>query len=523
MTAAREIELKLDGDAADLAALADHPLLSSPDAGTVSLRATYYDTDAGDLRAAGLSLRISRETRPDGARVIQTVKVAADGAGLFNRAEWERAIAGPAPDRAALDETPAGAVLARAGEPEIAARFSTVIERTIRPIRYGASAIAVTLDRGRIETPRGDVPVCEAELELTEGDPADLFALAQALCETVPLRLGALAKGERGEAALAGRLDRPSKADRIALDPGMTAGEAFAAVARACLRHLRLNEAVFLASRDPEALHQIRVALRRLRSAFTLFRPVLAADPRAAILRDEIKRVTEPFGRARNLDVFLDETLAPEIERRPEEAGLHDLRARLGEERERAYAAVLAILDSAAWRGLVIDAVAWIEAGPWRGRAGTAERDQSAETFAAAGLERLRRRIKRQGRHLDRLETEERHRVRIEAKKLRYGAEFFAGLYAHRTKRRKRLKAFVGALAALQDHLGALNDIATAYEIGAGLAPTAHGTADGLPDPATAPSSAGLVAADIEARTRTLLEAASQAHETLLELRPFWR
>ncbi len=521
MTAAREIELKLDCDAADLAALNVHPLLPSSDERTIALRVTYYDTDAGDLRAAGLSLRVRRETGPGGERVIQTVKAQAQGAGLFDRTEWEQAIAGPAPDRAALDHTPAGKVLERAGEPEIAGRFSTVIERVMRPIRYGASAIAVTLDRGRIETPGGAVPVCEAELELTEGDPADLFALAQALAETVPLRLGALAKGERGEAALAGRLDRPSKAERVPLDPGADAGEAFTVVARACLRHLRLNEAVFLDTRDPEALHQIRVALRRLRSAFTLFRPLFAADPAAAILRDEIKRVTEPFGRARNLDVFLDETLAPEIERRPDEAGLHDLRALLGAERERAATAVLAILDSAAWRGLIIDLVAWIEAGPWR-RAAKTERSRPAEDFAAEVLERLRRRIKRRGRRLDRLEPEERHRVRIEAKKLRYGAEFFAGLYTE-GKARRRHKAFVTALAALQDRLGALNDIATAHEIGADLVPPERRTADAFPDPAAALFSAGLVAADVEARARTLLEEAAQAHADLLEVRPFWR
>ncbi|WP_342151446.1 CHAD domain-containing protein [Methylorubrum sp. SB2] len=519
MKAAREIELKLDCDAGDLAALAVHPLLDSQEAGTLTLRATYYDTDAGDLRAAGLSLRVRRETGPDGERVIQTLKAGAGGAGLFDRAEWERAIPGPAPDRAALDDTPADKVLAEAGEPEIAARFSTVIERGVRPIRYGASTIAVTLDRGRIETPGGEVPVCEAELELSEGDPTDLFALAQALAETVPLRLGALTKSERGEAALAGRLDRPSKAERVGLDSDANAGEAFAAVARACLRHLRLNEAVFLENRDPEALHQIRVALRRLRSAFTLFRPLLAADPAAATLRDEIKRVTEPFGRARNLDVFLDETLAPEIERRPDETGLHDLRALLLPERERAYAVVLAILDSAAWRGLIIDLVAWIEAGPWR-RSGT-ERERPAPKFAAEVLERLRRRIKRRGRRLDRLEPEARHQVRIEAKKLRYGAEFFAGLYAE-GKARRRHRAFVAALAALQDHLGALNDIATAHEIGAGLIPPESRSGD-APDPAAALFSAGLVATDVEARSESLLKDAAEAHAALLEVRPFWR
>ena len=519
MTAPREIELKLECDGLDLSVLAAHPLLQVAQASEPQiLQATYYDTADRDLGGAGLSLRLRRE----GERWVQTLKAApAGGIGLFDRSEWEREIDGPSLDRAALAGTPAEAILDGRDLAGLTPLFRTVVERTTRPIRYGASAISATLDAGRVESDLGDAPLCELELELEDGTPADLFALAQALAETVPLRLGALSKGERGDALVGGRLYRPSKAEKLALAPEATTGEAFARIAHACLRHMRLNEAVFVHNRDPEALHQLRVALRRLRSAFTLFKPMLGGDATAQRLRAELKRVTEPFGTARNLDVFLGETLSAEIERRPDEPGLHELRDRLGAQRITAYEAVTAILQSPAWRGLVIDLVTWIEAGPWRSERGVPRRDEPARDFAAWALDRMRRRIKRRGRHLARLEPDARHEVRIEAKKLRYGAEFFGTLFTGR-KAPKRHKAFGAALSDLQDHLGAMNDLATAHAIAAGLAEVREGSG-GAPVSGAALFAAGLTAADNEAGSAKLLAKAEQAHEDLLEVRPFWR
>ncbi|MGU3540513.1 CYTH and CHAD domain-containing protein [Methylobacterium sp. A54F] len=512
----REIELKLECDGPDLAALAAHPLLrGTGEDAPEHLASTYFDTPGRDLRAAGLTLRVRRagETR------LQTVKAGTGGVGLFDRAEWERPIAGDVPDPAAYADTPVAAVLADAKAPELDPAYTTVVMRRVRSIAYGASRIAATLDEGRVETPAGDAPLCELELELESGEPADLFALAQALAETVPLRLGALSKSERGERLAAGTLKRPSKAEAVALPADASAGEAFRRIAQACLRHLRLNEAVFLDNQDPEALHQIRVALRRLRSAFSLFKPVLAGDPRAVGLSDEIKRVTEPFGRARNLDVFLETTLPDEVARRPDEPGLDELRTRLEAERGEAYAAVLAILAAPAWRGLLLDLVTWVEAGPWRTEPDRPQRDAPARDFADAVLDRFRRRIRKRGRHLARLDPEERHSVRIAGKKLRYGAEFFASLYPGR-KARKRHKAFAGALSDLQDHLGALNDLATAHAVMAGLA---QGT-EGGQAPAAGPAlfAAGLTAADNEAHADKLLDAAEEAYDDLMDARPFW-
>lgn len=509
----REIELKLDCTGPDLAALGAHPLLQGPAPEPKLLSATYFDTADGALRGAGLTLRVRRT----GDGFVQTVKADAGAAGLFDRAEWERPVAGEAPEPEALAGTPVADLLAEAGAPALVPQFRTVVMRSVRPVTHGLSRIAATLDEGRVETEGGDAPLCELELELESGSAGDLFGLAQALAETVPLRLGVLSKSARGFALLDGRGLRPSKAGAVALPEAATGGEAFRLIALACLRHLRLNEDVWRATRDPEALHQMRVALRRLRTAFSLFKPMLAVDARAGALSDEIRRATEPFGRARNLDVFLGTTLPAEIARRPDEPGLPALRARLEAGRDRAHDAVGAVLEAPEWRGLLLDLAAWIETGPWRGGASKL-RDAPARDIATAVLERLRRRIAKRGRRIDRLDPEVRHRVRIAGKKLRYGAEFFAGLYPGR-KARQRHKAFGAALSDLQDHLGSLNDLATAHAVMAGLADETG--SDALDGPAA--FAAGLAAADSEAQADDLLAKAAEAHGALADVKPFWR
>ncbi len=125
--------------------------------------------------------------------------------------------------------------------------------------------------------------------------------------------------------------------------------------------------------------------------------------------------------------------------------------------------------------------------------------------------------MKKRGRHLAALDPEARHRVRIAAKKLRYGAEFFAALYTGKDsgkKAVKRHKVFVEALADLQDHLGDLNDIATAHTLAAEFA-------KGAPEGAV--FAAGLATADTEARAERLLAEADKAHRALIDVRPFWR
>ncbi|HEV2543882.1 MAG TPA: CHAD domain-containing protein [Methylobacterium sp.] len=512
MSDPREIELKLECEPSDLATLQDHPLLrDAAEQGEAELASVYFDTSDRLLLAAKLGLRV----RESGGRFVQTLK--AEGDGLFDRPEWEHPVERSEPDRAALADTPFARHVA--ADAALEPLFITRVTRRTYLVEQGGSRIEVALDTGRIEAPAaGDriVPICEVELELKDGTASDLFALAQAIANLVPVRIGVRSKAERGYALATGKLDKVRKAEPVPLREDMTAADAFRSVAHACLRQMRINEDILLRGRDADALHQMRVAIRRLRSAFSLFGD-LVDDPLGVRIRTELKEVTEPLGRARNLDVFLATILPAERERHPDETGLLGLERQLEDERAKAYRDIAALLESDAWRMLLLDLVGWINAGPWlrEKRPGrTALREEPARVFAARELDRRRRQVKRRGRHLDDLEPEERHRVRIAAKKLRYGAEFFAALFPGK-KAAKRHSAFGKALSDLQDHLGALNDIATGHEL----------MRDLTDEPAGASTlfAAGMTAADIEARSRMLLEAAAEAHEELVDTKPFWR
>ncbi len=498
--APREVELKLECGGPDLTTLTGHPLLQEVvEVESDLLLSRYFDTPERALEKAGLTLRV----RAEGGRYIQTVKAGAGQIGLFDRAEWESVVAGDQPDPAAWAGTAAEPVLADSAQ-TLEPLFTTLIARRVHPVEFGGSRILVTLDEGRIESAAGDTGLCELELELERGEVADLFGLAQALAETAPLRLGILSKSARGFALLDGAKPSPSKAEPVSLSPEADAGAVFRSVARACLRHLRLNETAFLEGpRNPSALHQMRVALRRLRSALSLFAPLFEDDPKAAALGDEIKRVTEPFGTARNLDVFLHDTLPVLAGHNEGDAALKGIEEKALAAREQAYSAVQAILESPQWRGLLLDVAGWVEAGAWSGQ--DAAR-QDGRHFAAGILDGARRRLKKRGRGLRHLDAHTRHRARISAKKLRYGAEFFADLFP-KPKAQKRQKAFGDALSDLQDHLGALNDIETARTLPLDVA---EGEGPTMPEMD-------------EKRVADLLDKAANARADLLDVKPFWR
>jgi CHAD domain-containing protein len=275
----------------------------------------------------------------------------------------------------------------------------------------------------------------------------------------------------------------------------MNAARAFQEIARACLGQFRLNVPLVLDHRDAAALHQSRVAVRRLRSALSMHKP-LFRDGRAVALKDELRWLAGEMGKARDLDVLIGR------------AGDGALADRLLKVRGDAYANAVAALESARARALMIDTVEWIETGDWLSDPKRRDRRElPAGLFAARGLDRLRRRVKKDGRHLAKLGDEARHELRKDAKKLRYAAEFFAALN-DRKRERRRHKRFVSTLAALQDKLGALNDLATAPELLRRL------------DLADDPRAIALLGAD---RTEDLIDAAAQAHDALVDAKPFWR
>jgi inorganic triphosphatase YgiF len=483
-----EIELKLEIDPADALRLADAPPLKGVSGSPKELVSVYFDTPDQDLRRRGFVLRI----RQDGDRRIQTVKAEGQGAaGLFVRPEWERIVED---DQPMLDATagPLGEMFPSDVLEALAPLFETRVRRTVfMPAGEGAT-IELALDVGEAAAGERRAPLCEIELELKSGDPRTLFDLARQLDDHVPLRLGIRSKSEAGYGLSHDEAPRAYKAAPVLLDGHGDARDAFVAIAQNCVRQFRRNESGVMASGEAGPVHQARVGLRRLRSAFSLFKPLLTGDARAELLRLELRWLAAELGEVRNLDVL--------IPRMPE-----DVRGQLETARARALEHVRASLGSARTRLLMIDLAEWLAIGSWRiDPADPALAARPAADFAADILDRHRRRMRKRGRHLAELDDHHRHAVRIEGKKLRYAAEFFGSLYPGK-KHRRRHKAFLTAIEHVQDALGELNDLATGPEVLAAL-----GIEQELPVPS-------------KRARRATLERAEDLLDTLLDVKCFWR
>jgi CHAD domain-containing protein len=226
----------------------------------------------------------------------------------------------------------------------------------------------------------------------------------------------------------------------------MNVAEGFAIIGQSCIRHFHLNEVIIRRERNPEALHQARVAMRRLRAALSVFRPALR-DRQFEPLREELRWFTGQLGGARNLDVYL------------EQKGLsRGVRKALKQERKLAYDRVTEALRSKRLRLMMIDLVAWIALGRWQHNE-KAKRPLGG--YAVRRIDRLWRKVASHG-ELEPMHGEERHELRIEVKKLRYALEFVEPL---NTGAGRRKKQFTNAIEALQESLGVLNDLVTARAI----------------------------------------------------------
>ena len=500
----REVELKLEAEPEAVERLAAHPLVRDGGARTERLRAVYFDTDDLALRAAGISLRVRKGDNGS----VQTIKAARQPGLALDRSEWDHPVADGKLNLSAASGTALEPLLADAGvRAAIRPRFTVEVERTVAMVERDGSALELALDRGSVAAAgkgkRARSPVAEIELELKRGDPAVLFRIARTLAETASLRLSFKAKSERGYDLLTGARPRPTKAEPLRLDRGLTSGAAFQAIARSCLRQSVANEAVLRGERNPDAVHQMRVALRRLRAAVTLFKDALADGERDAI-RCELKRMADELGPARDLDVFIDKTLRPAGARHAGDPHFAALLADYERRREAAYERALAAVASGDFARSVLRTAAWIEAGGWLASEDVrAARDRPVEAHAAAELERRWRKIHRRARGMRRLAPEARHAIRIEIKKLRYAAEFFASLFGD-AGRAKRRKAALSTLETLQEVLGDLNDIAVGAE--------EHAT-----------GALAALQAEQAGRVVPLLSEAKAAAHTLRDLEPFWR
>jgi triphosphatase len=446
----REIELKLDLRRAGSAKLAlSLARLGATRIGSEMLLSRYFDTQAQTLRRHGLTLRV----RSVAGRQIQTIKAASSKtAGLFDRSEWETEISDDYPDLRAAEGTPVPSLI---GSEPLRLAFVMVIERTGWRLVTPNTELEVALDAGEIAAGGAVEKLTELELELKRGSRRDLFRFTKTLFEDESVRIGVRAKSERGYLLIEGKAATSFKAETIPLRPDMATAEAFAAIAHACFRQYALNEPNVMEARVPEALHQARVAIRRLRSAFSLFKSIVA-DAETRLQRAFLRELSQLLGQARNLDVLLSR-------QGPAVSWASSHTQPFVAARENAYDTLIEILDAPAFAMRLIDLVAWIECGCWRRDSGKRQRkgrERPIEVTAPCILQRHWDKLRKAEPRVDNMSPAARHEVRINAKKLRYASEFFADLYIGDSSRRQH-KLFVKRLARLQDDLGGLNDIET--------------------------------------------------------------
>jgi len=452
-----EVELKFAVDPEVAARVARLPLLSrlAPQ-GPVrqTLTSVYFDTSGADLRKSLLTLRLRRE----GRQWMQTLKdEVAAGGGLHVRAESDHPVAPGRLDLSKIDDRRLRKQLGRwqaAGE--LLPRFETVIRRTTWLLHAADGALLeCALDRGEVRTVDGHrkAPLCEVELELKSGSPLALFAVARDLVNALPLAAESWSKAERGYALWRHEpLTKPRVAGPLVLHADATAAEAMSTIVGSGLAHLHRNwEAARASPRyDPEHVHQMRVASRRLRTAFAVFGQVdggIEAHPLVA----ELRWLAGLLGEARNWDVLLAETFPKLLATFPDEPGLPALVRRAGIQRRRARRTVNEALRSGRYLALVLNLSEFTVAVRER-----PELSVPAAPVAARLLSQRRAQLRKRAKHLARLSGPERHRLRIAAKKLRYTAEFFGSLYAG-----GKLDRFLRRFSQLQKALGTLNDLAT--------------------------------------------------------------
>lgn len=369
--------------------------------------------------------------------------------------------------------------------------------------------VRVTLEvlEGAIGLGRRKRPACRASLT---GDEAAILALGAMLAEAVPLAVPIASLAAEARAVATGEPRAARHNGPPQLPAGLTVAQAFGCVVGQLTDVILGNAPRAAAGRDgPDPVHEMRVALRRLRSAIALFRPAVGC-PAVDAASAHLKALADRLAPARDWDVFVAETAATVAEALPDDASLRRLRAAAERRRRQAYTALRLWLHSPEFRQLGITLAGLAGGTVWMAALDPAQQETLAlnlDEFANQALARRLRRLTAAGEAIEHLDTDALHAVRLRAKRMRYAAEVLAPLYPGKASRR-----FLRRLMTLQDRLGHLNDGSVAdallSQLGTTTGPRAH--------------AAGLVRGFLAARSGTTRSHIARAWQRFHRLEPFW-
>jgi CHAD domain-containing protein len=436
--------IELEFLAADATVLARLPMLAALRDGRARTRdqkIVWHDTADGALARQGLSLSENR-----GAWRLERLHPDAG-------AEWLPATPAPCLETATAPEkfgrplpgplTPTAAFSGR--------------QREI-PLTYEGASARLTIQEGTLRGVLHDQPVCRLVLS---GEPRAMAGLAAALSRHVTLRPPLCSLAAEAFAVAKGVRPAPRRLGAPRVMPHASGAEALCAIVAHLADVILYWGAAVPSAATPEPVHQMRVAVRRLRSALSVFRRALPEESAwQSDLAAELKSLARALGAARDWDVFLAETGA-DIERAfAADRRIAAMLTAAGKKRSAAYADLRNLLTAeASWRRLSLTLALLPSLRPWEDGLSF-----DAAGYACKALDRRLKHVLAAGDRIDHLPPEDLHELRKHAKQLRYAIEFFAPLFPE-----KSVRKYLSRLETLQEDFGAMNDTAVAAHLASGL------------------------------------------------------
>ncbi len=424
----------------------------------------YFDTPAGALAAAGWAARIRQA--PEGA-LLSLKSLAASGSSLHRREELE-APAGPGLQPVDWPSSDARSlVLELCGDDAL---VETVrLDQTRRRRVFGDDRFTVEVSLDDVRVLRDEAAIdrfVELEVELTGGEESQLGQVAAVLDATAGLTPSPASKLASAQAALAAT--REPQAPSVELpkpgkSPGVIAQDSLAEAGRKVFRfHLArmiARDPGTRSGKDPEDLHAMRVATRRLRAAWRVFGDAYRPR-RTRKLQHSLRDVARLLGVVRDLDVLIEAgaqytaTLA-----KPGRAAIVPLFDSWRRDRDAAREALVAKLDSDDYRQFVDDFGAFVMDDHAAVARVAADQPHLVRDTAPAQIWSAYHTVRAYESVLRWADIETLHALRIDAKRLRYSVEFF------RETLGSEGNDLIARIVALQDHLGLLHDADVAADL----------------------------------------------------------
>jgi triphosphatase len=447
-------ELCLTGDESSLK-LARQLILGSALPRAQRIEEVYLDTPDGALLANSIRYCVTSRRDRFFARIDST-----SNEQLAEAPEFE--VSGLDVDLAQFPDAVSQTLRDAIGEARLEPDFNVSLKRRGRSVVVDKMTVHCSWNVGQIRSSGLDEKISELSLTLLRGDPGSFYDWVAALLQKFDLHIEMRTGYERGVVISGRRIPVARRGQTPTVTSKVTVDELIVAVLAECLQHLAENWKLFASLNSPDSIHQMRVTLRRLRTALAIFNRSFPNDA-FSVYREEAKNIATALGRAREIDVFRVDLENGPMSYLGQDASFDALLAAMEAERHVALKAAHEILFARQTSVFFAQMNAFVARRGWRSSLGTSELSllvEPASIYAAEVLDRLDGRALKRGRKLMRLAPEERHALRITLKNLRYAAEFFGSMFDA-----DEMKKYVRIVARLQDSLGAYNDAFTAHTV----------------------------------------------------------